>query len=208
MRIIAGKWRGRQIQAPKGRDTRPTGDRVREALFSSLHSRIGAFEGLRVLDVFAGSGALGFESLSRGAAFLAAVELDPKACRIIEGNYHNLQGRQDHAAAEASNTATVARDPSFRLYRGDAYRLASRLRGLGVDLAFFDPPYDLKDEMLYELLETFDQVEVFARGSILVIERPGSSLLESMLPDGLSLLGTKDKGDTRLYFVCRELALQ
>src|SRR3546814_7507804 len=68
MRIIAGQWRGRSIDAPKGDTTRPTADRTREALFSMLTSRLGSFEGLAVADLFAGSGALGLEALSRGAA--------------------------------------------------------------------------------------------------------------------------------------------
>jgi len=69
MRIIAGEWRGRRLQAPPGVETRPTADRVRETLFSMLASRLGSFESLRVADLFAGSGALGLEALSRGASF-------------------------------------------------------------------------------------------------------------------------------------------
>ena len=86
MRIISGQWRGRPLTAPKGDATRPTGDRTREALFSMLTSRIGSFEGLAVADFFAGSGALGFEALSRGAASCLFVEQararrDPGQCR-------------------------------------------------------------------------------------------------------------------------------
>ncbi len=74
MRIISGAWRGRTLEAPPGLATRPTADRVREALFSMLVSRLGSFEDLRVADLFAGSGALGFEALSRGAAHATFVE--------------------------------------------------------------------------------------------------------------------------------------
>jgi 16S rRNA (guanine966-N2)-methyltransferase len=90
MRIIAGAWRGRTIEAPPGQSTRPTGDRVRETLFSMLASRLGSFEDLRVADLFAGSGALGFEALSRGAASATFVENDPKAAAVIRRNAEKL----------------------------------------------------------------------------------------------------------------------
>ena len=90
MRIIAGKWRGRTIEAPPGQATRPTADRVRETLFSMLTSRVGSFEDLRVADLFAGSGALGFEALSRGATSATFVENDAKAAAIIRRNAEKL----------------------------------------------------------------------------------------------------------------------
>ena len=90
MRIIAGKWRGRTLEAPAGLSTRPTADRVREALFSMLASRLGSFEDLRVADLFAGSGALGFEALSRGAAHATFVETDPKAATAIRATAAKL----------------------------------------------------------------------------------------------------------------------
>src|ERR1051326_6938779 len=90
MRIIAGEWRGRVIEAPPGQATRPTADRVRETLFSMLVSRIGSFDGLRVADLFAGSGALGLEALSRGAASAAFVDSDPQAMAAIRRNAEKL----------------------------------------------------------------------------------------------------------------------
>lgn len=86
MRIIAGEWRGRQLIAPKGDLTRPTADRTRETLFSMLNSRLGSFEGLSVLDLFAGSGALGLEALSRGADHAMFVEQDHNALDAIRAN--------------------------------------------------------------------------------------------------------------------------
>lgn len=86
MRIIAGTWRGRMISAPKGDATRPTADRMREALFSMLISRLGDFSGLRFADLFAGSGALGFEALSRGAATCTFVEQDRDALGALRAN--------------------------------------------------------------------------------------------------------------------------
>ena len=86
MRIIAGEWRGRPISAPPGETTRPTADRTRETMFNMLASRIGTFEGLSVADLFAGSGALGLEALSRGAAHCLFVEHDAAAVKAIRAN--------------------------------------------------------------------------------------------------------------------------
>src|SRR6185369_8931043 len=90
MRIIAGEWRGRSIEAPPGMATRPTADRARETLFSMLASRLGSFDDLRVADLFAGSGALGLEALSRGAAAATFVENDPGAAASIRRNADKL----------------------------------------------------------------------------------------------------------------------
>lgn len=90
MRIIAGRWRGRPLIAPKGEATRPTADRVREALFSMLASRVGSFEGLAVADLFAGSGALGLEALSRGAGSCLFVEEDRAALDALRANIAKL----------------------------------------------------------------------------------------------------------------------
>jgi len=121
MRIIAGDWRGRKLVAPEGTATRPTGDRVREALFSMLASRLGSFEGLRVADLYAGSGALGFEALSRGAASATFVEHDPKALAAIRANVEAL--------GAGDRTRVLAR-AAQNLPAGD-----------GFDLVFADPPY-------------------------------------------------------------------
>ncbi|MEY2928229.1 MAG: hypothetical protein RL367_2706 [Pseudomonadota bacterium] len=90
MRIIAGQWRGRTLVAPKGDATRPTADRTREALFSMLTSRLGSFEELRVLDLFAGTGALGLEALSRGAAHACFVEQDRAVATILRSNAEKM----------------------------------------------------------------------------------------------------------------------
>jgi 16S rRNA (guanine966-N2)-methyltransferase len=120
MRIIAGQWRGRSIEAPPGRATRPTADRVREALYSMLASRLGSFEGLRVADLFAGSGALGFEALSRGAASATFVETDPKAVAVIRRN-----------ATRLGATAQIIGGSALVLPRSDPF-----------DLILADPPYE------------------------------------------------------------------
>ncbi len=93
MRIVAGEWRGRRLVAPKGEATRPTADRTRETLFSMLTSRLGSFEDLSVADLFAGSGALGLEALSRGAAHCLFVEQDKAALEAIRANVSALDAR-------------------------------------------------------------------------------------------------------------------
>jgi 16S rRNA (guanine966-N2)-methyltransferase len=119
VRIIAGKWRGRTIEAPPGQSTRPTADRVRETLFSMLASRLGSFEDLRVADLFAGSGALGFEALSRAAASATFVESDGKAAALIRRNADKLG-----AAVQILGGSALA------LPRSEPF-----------DLVFADPPY-------------------------------------------------------------------
>lgn len=119
MRIIAGKWRGRPIDAPPGVVTRPTADRVRETLFSMLTSRVGSFQGLRVADLFAGSGALGLEALSRGAVSAAFVESDPRAAAIIRRNAERL-----------GTSAQVLGGSALELPRAEPF-----------DVIFADPPY-------------------------------------------------------------------
>ena len=120
MRIISGQWRGRPLTAPKGDATRPTGDRTRETLFSMLVSRIGSFEGLAVGDFFAGSGALGFEALSRGAATCLFVEQDKPALDAIRANGDRLGIKPDVRASSVMALGSAARP---------------------LDLIFMDPPY-------------------------------------------------------------------
>lgn len=122
MRIIAGKWRGRPLVAPKGLETRPTADRARETLFSMLYSRLGTFEGLTVADMFAGSGALGFEALSRGAEYCLFVDQDAVAIDAINANARTL---------DAGKTAEVRRVSVLSL--GHAPK--------PFDLVLIDPPY-------------------------------------------------------------------
>lgn len=118
MRIIAGEWRGRPLIAPKGLDTRPTADRTRETLFSMLASRLGSFEGLRVADLYAGSGALALEALSRGAALAVLVENDRAALLAIEANAAKL-GAKGRIQVRAMSAARLPREAGFDLVLAD-----------------------------------------------------------------------------------------
>jgi 16S rRNA (guanine966-N2)-methyltransferase len=121
LRIVAGDWRGRKLIAPDGMSTRPTADRVRETLFSMLASRLGSFEGLRVADLYAGSGALGLEALSRGAAFACFVETDQRALAAIRTNVDSF-GVADKSLVLARSAEALPLSEPF-------------------DLLFADPPY-------------------------------------------------------------------
>jgi len=123
VRIVAGRWRGRRIAAPRDARVRPTGDRVRQAWLSIVQPWMA---GARVLDLFAGSGALGFEALSRGAEVVDFVEIAPTSLAAI---------RENAAALDAGSAAVV--------HRADALRFVDRLAAHAYDVAFADPPYDL-----------------------------------------------------------------
>ncbi len=122
MRIIAGQYRGRPIMAPAGRDTRPTSDRAREGLFSMLQSRIGSFEGLRIADLYAGTGALGLEALSRGAAHCTFVERSREAIDAIRSTVEKLGATDrvdlrsqavEHVPAPATPFDIIFLDPPY-----------------------------------------------------------------------------------------------
>ena len=121
MRVISGQWRGRPIVAPKGDATRPTADRTREALFSMLASRVGSFDELAVADLFAGSGALGIEALSRGAATCLFVEQDKAALDALRANLAKLEV----GGADVRATSVLALGPAPR----------------PLDIVMMDPPY-------------------------------------------------------------------
>ncbi len=148
MRVIAGTYRGRTLKAPPGESTRPTSDRVREALFSILGDRIREAD---VLDLFAGSGALGLEALSRGARHATFVDEDPKAIAAVKANLDAVRAVAD-------------------VRRGDALRFLSGASGRGAqyDLVFLDPPYRLAERLAPSLSEALPAV--LAPGAVAVAE--------------------------------------
>ena len=160
LRIVAGAWGGRRLQAPPGRATRPTGDRVREALFSILGARV---DGARVLDLFAGSGALGLEALSRGAAAATFVDTAPAAIAAVRANAEALG-----AAAEVQ--------------RGDAraYLRTASARHRQYDLVFLDPPYRMAGRLGSELSAALPAV--LAPGALVVVESDRRAPLALDLP--------------------------
>ena len=155
MRIVAGSCRGAKIFAPKGLDTRPTSDRVREAAFNL----IGPVDDASVLDLYAGSGAMGLEALSRGAASAVFVESDPDACRAIERNLEKLSLRG----------AEVAGRDVLRFLTAERRRF---------DLILADPPYDVVESVAVRLATYLPAV--LAESGLVVLE--SSSRLEPELP--------------------------
>lgn len=176
MRIIAGVWRGRAIEAPPGQATRPTGDRVRETLFSMLASRLGSFEDLRVADLFAGSGALGFEALSRGAASATFVENEPKAAAVIRRNAEKLGA-------------------STQVFGGSALALP---RSDPFDLIFADPPY--AEGAGSAVIQAVEQAGWLARGGWMSVE---TSRGDEVDPRGFTIEATRNVGRARLTLLRR-----
>lgn len=174
MRVIAGEWRGRKLVAPPGDGTRPTADRTRETLFSMLVSRIGTFEGLRVADLYAGSGALGIEALSRGAAHAIFVENEREALKAI-----------------AANLATFEAVERTQVMAGSALRLP-RL-SVPVDLLFADPPYapGSGNAVVTALIGS----DWLAPGGMIAIETARG---DSIDPAALTVEATRDTGRARL----------
>ena len=172
MRIIAGSRKGARIVAPRGSDTRPTPDRVREAAFNL----IGPLDGARVLDLYAGSGALGLEALSRGAARATFVELDREAVRAIERNLEKL----DLTGAEIARIDAIARVSS------DARK------GSRYDLVLIDPPYRMLNDALTRLAPHL--AGIVAPDGIVVVESDARE--EPELP--LRLRTSRRYGSTRL----------
>ena len=178
MRIVAGEWRGRTLSAPPGIETRPTADRARETLFSMLASRLGTFEGLRVADLFAGSGALGFEALSRGAASVTFVENDPQAAAAIKRNVDAL-GAGDRV----------------RMLTGSALALP---HSAGFDLVFADPPYAPGSGTA--VVQAVVNAGWLAPGGWLSVETSRDDKVDTF---GLTLDATRDVGRARLTLLRR-----
>ena len=177
MRIIAGKWRGRKLVAPAGQATRPTADRTRETLFNMLVSRLGSFDELAVADLYAGSGALGLEALSRGAASVTFVETDPAACRAIEANLRTLD----------AEGATVASHSAQHLPPGRSF-----------DLILADPPYEPGGGSA--VVRAVLQADWLAPGGWLAMETQRGDAVEG---DGLNLEAERDTGAARISLLRR-----
>lgn len=154
MRIVAGTLRGRAIAAPDGEGTRPTIDRVREALFSSLYSLRGGFEGAIVLDAFAGSGALGIEALSRGAKSAVFYERDAKAAKVT------------HANAKACGLSTS----QATIVQRDIMKAPPTGQAAPFDLVFLDPPYAYDPAEVLAMVRSLSEAGALADDAIIVYE--------------------------------------
>jgi 16S rRNA (guanine(966)-N(2))-methyltransferase RsmD len=175
-RIVAGAAGGRRLVVPS--TARPTTDRVREALFNVLAARLD-FDGVRVLDLYAGSGALGLEALSRGAESVLLVESDRRAADVI-----------------TRNIATVGL-PGAAVRRGAVGAVLSAPAPAPMDLVFADPPYELSTGQLESILTALRDGGWVCAGSVIVVERPVSASALTW-PPGWTAWPVRRYGDTRL----------
>lgn len=184
MRIVAGRFGGRRIEAPSGMDTRPTTERIRESLMSSVSSRLeDGFEGVCVLDAFAGSGALGLEALSRGAEDCVFFEADGRAFATLKANIATLGLATVQARAYRCNVLSA---PGGRL-----------LAGVRFDLVFLDPPYAMSLADVADLMERLASSGELQRDALVVYEHArGCGFSDDQVPSGFVALSTREHGKT------------
>lgn len=179
-RIISGRVGGLRLQTPAGSGTRPTSDRVREALFSRLE-HLDVLDGAAVLDLYAGSGALGLEAASRGASTVLLVESD-RAAAVVARRNAALTGIPGITVRAATVERTLATAPPTAF-----------------DLVFIDPPYDIGEEVLEAVLIALVQQGWLSADALLVVERSSRSP-EPRWPAGLEAEGERRYGETRIWF--------
>lgn len=191
-RIISGAAGGVRLASVPGDNTRPTTDRVKESLFSKLES-YDIIRGARVLDAFGGSGALGCEALSRGAASVTLLDTYPKAVAVISKNVAAVEkamGRNGSGSSSAAGSAA-------RVQQSQALTYVKSASGPW-DLVFVDPPYAMPNEQVSELMEAL--TPKLAEGAVVVVER-SSRDAEPVWGEGLYCFSTRQHGETVLYYV-------
>ena len=180
-RIIGGAVGGQRIQTPRGVTTRPTSDRVREALFSAIEAWCGSLSGLRFLDLYAGSGAVGLEAWSRGAGVVTLVEQDRRTAALISANARALGFTKANVVSSAVLPA-LGRPPAAPY-----------------DVAFLDPPYPLEEQHLTADLRALSEHDWLVPGALVVVERSSRSP-EPTWPDGFTDQRQKKYGETALWY--------
>ena len=191
-RIIAGRAGGRTLRTPPGSGTRPTSDRVREALFSALQAR-DLLEGARVLDLYAGSGALGLEAASRGAAEVVLVASDRRAAKVIADNIKGLALPGVRARPTTVATYLGSRPTAYATQETEPRREGT------FDLVFIDPPYDLGETDLAAVLDTLATDDWLADDALVIVERSTRSP-EPTWPVGWTAEKVRRYGETALWF--------
>ncbi len=198
-RIISGSAGGRVLATPPGDGTRPTSDRGREALFSRLE-RLEVLAGARVLDLYAGSGALGWEAASRGAASVVLVESAPKAAAVARANARAI-GLAASVTVRVESVERVLLAGSRLAEGGSAEGADPAYSGVGerFDLVFLDPPYDLAEDRLADMLALLVGHGWLAPDALVVVERSSRSP-EPRWPAGLKASGERRYGETKMWF--------
>jgi 16S rRNA (guanine966-N2)-methyltransferase len=184
MRIIAGSAKGRRLLSPEGTSARPTSDRAREALFSSLESEYGDLSGIRFLDLFAGSGAVSSEAISRGARACVAVESDRTALSIARANIEMVR--------------SLAQAEEVTIVDSDVESFASRFSN-PFDVIFMDPPYAYPDDDLQRLLRALLKSGAIVKETLIVLER--ASRTDSFpWPEGLHQVKVRKYGNAAIFY--------
>ena len=184
MRIIAGLAKGRNIPAV-AQSTRPTSDRAREALFSSLASEFGEFDGLNVLDLYSGTGAIGLEALSRGSSTVHCVENNEKAAQSILANYEGIKNSQFPG--------------NFHLYSMAVDRFLEGPAAMQYHFIFIDPPYEFSDVEVIENLIAIVDGEFIHPDGLIAVER-NTRVRELSWPYGLEQLRVKNYGQATIFY--------
>jgi 16S rRNA (guanine966-N2)-methyltransferase len=190
-RVIAGEAGGRRLAIPDGRDTRPTSDRAREGLFSTIVSMLGSLAGTRVLDLYAGSGAVGLEALSRGADHVLLVEQGARAARVIRENIEAI-GLPGAVLAADRVERVLARGPAPA--GGQDSTEEDRY-----DVVFADPPYALADTAVSQVLSLLADQGWLAPGALVIVERATRSGPVSW-PDGFVPDKTRRYGEATFWY--------
>ncbi|MDQ1540799.1 MAG: rRNA (guanine966-N2)-methyltransferase [Actinomycetota bacterium] len=195
-RIVAGRAGGRRLVVPVS-GTRPTSDRVREALFSSLESLLSGLGGKQLLDLYAGTGAVGLEAWSRGAARVVLVESAAVAVKALRANVASVRSSRDADAGGASQPVTGGVG-KIDVVAARAERAAADLAPSSFDVVFADPPYDLPTEQVAGVLATLAQRGVPREGAVVVVERPTRGVWT--WPLGYRALHDRRYGDATLHY--------
>lgn len=190
-RVIAGEAGGRRLAVPDGRDTRPTSDRAREGLFSTIVSMLGSLAGARVLDLYAGSGAVGLEALSRGADHVLLVEQGARATRVIRENIEAI-GLPGAVLAADRVERVLARGPAPAGSQDSP-------EGGRYDVVFADPPYALTDTAVSQVLSLLADQGWLAPGALVIVERATRSGPVSW-PDGFVPDKTRRYGEATFWY--------
>ncbi|GAA0693638.1 16S rRNA (guanine(966)-N(2))-methyltransferase RsmD [Kitasatospora atroaurantiaca] len=181
-RVIAGAAGGRRLAVPPGRTTRPTSDKAREAMFSTLEALRGTIHGARMLDLFGGSGAVGLEALSRGAAHVLLVESDASAARTIRENVRTVNLPGVEVRAERAERVIAGRAPETPY-----------------DLVFLDPPYAVTDDEVREMLITLLAGGWITDDALVTVERSTRGG-EFGWPEGFEVLRSRRYGEGTLWY--------
>jgi 16S rRNA (guanine966-N2)-methyltransferase len=184
MRIIAGLGKGRKLFSPPS-ITRPTSDRAREGLFSSLISTFGTLDGLHFLDLFAGSGAVGVEALSRGAGLVESVESNPVSAEVCEKNFELLKNQPDLG--------------KFKVHETTTFEYLNHLANKQFEIIFLDPPYDVTNIEIEKILRKIQSNNLLSKFGVIAIERDAKGAPFTW-PEGFEEVKIRSYGQGAIHY--------